>query len=94
MLLGSFDWMQLEECALDVAPGDLLIFYTDGVTEAMNADHQLFGEERFRAAVAARARAGAQQILESVVDAIKTHTGDTPQSDDVTLLVVKRHPLS
>ncbi len=94
MLLGSFDWMQLDECEIGVAPGDLLIFYTDGVTEAMNADYQLFGEERFRAAVAARAEAGAQQILDSVVDAIKAHTGDMPQSDDVTLVVVKRHPLS
>jgi sigma-B regulation protein RsbU (phosphoserine phosphatase) len=94
MLLGSLDSIQLEERELDMAPGDLLIFYTDGVTEAMNSDHQLFGEERFRAAVAARAEAGAQQILDSVVDAIKAHTGDTPQSDDVTLLVVKRHPLS
>jgi sigma-B regulation protein RsbU (phosphoserine phosphatase) len=94
IVLGIFENIELEEREIEVTPGDFLIFYTDGVTEAMNAEDELFGEERLRAAVAAAApEASAQQVLEAVVDAVNAFTGDTPQSDDLTLFVVQRHPL-
>ncbi len=92
IILGAFEQIQLEECAIDVAPGDLLVFYTDGVTEAMNATHQPFDTERLQAAVTARPDASAQEVVEAVVDAVRAFTGDAPQSDDLTLFVVKRCP--
>jgi len=90
VILGMFEDIALEERQIDVAPGDLLVFYTDGVTEAMNAAGELFGEERLQATVTANQSASAQQVLEAIIDALKTFTGDTPQSDDLTLCVVRR----
>ena len=91
IVLGAFPEIELEECEIEVAPGDLLVFYTDGVTEAMDADHQLFETERLQAAVAAKPHASTQEILEAVVDAVRAFTGDAPQSDDMTLVAVKRN---
>ena len=82
--------MQLEPGHLALAPGDLLVFYTDGVTQARGVNGQLFGEERLRTTVATDPDASAQQVLEAVVKEIKAFTTDTPQSDDFTLFVVKR----
>jgi sigma-B regulation protein RsbU (phosphoserine phosphatase) len=92
VVLGILEDIELEEREIDVAPGDLLVFYTDGVTEAMNVDGQRFGEERLRAVVAATSGASTQQVLSTVVDAVRAFVGDVPQSDDLTLLVVKRCP--
>ncbi len=92
--LGVLEDIELEEREIDVAPGDLLVFYTDGVTEAMNTGGQQFDGERLRAAVAANPDASAQQILSAVVDAVRAFTGDAPQSDDLTLFVAKRCPLT
>jgi sigma-B regulation protein RsbU (phosphoserine phosphatase) len=94
IVLGILEDIELEEREIDVTPGDVLVFHTDGVTEAMDIAGQQFGEERLRATVAAIPNASAQQITSAVVDAVKTFTGDAPQSDDLTLLVVKRRPVT
>jgi len=93
IVLGVFEQVELEERQVEIAPGDLLIFFTDGVTEAVDADFQEFGTERLWEVVAANREASAQQVLQAVVEAVKAFTGDTPQSDDLTLFVVKRSPL-
>jgi sigma-B regulation protein RsbU (phosphoserine phosphatase) len=93
IVMGLFYDIDLEEREISVAPGDLLVFYTDGVTEAMNADKQLFGEDGLRAAVTAKPKASAQEVLDAIVQAVNTFTGNTPQSDDIALFVVKRHAL-
>jgi sigma-B regulation protein RsbU (phosphoserine phosphatase) len=90
IVLGVLDTIELEDRAIDVAPGDYLVFYTDGVTEAMDKDHRQFGEERLQRIVRATAGASAQQMLEAVVDSVQDFTGNSPQSDDVTLFVVRR----
>jgi serine phosphatase RsbU (regulator of sigma subunit) len=90
IVLGVLAGIDLEERAIDVAPGDMLVLYTDGVTEAMDADHRQFGRERLHAALAACAGAGARQALDSVVSVLGEFTGDTQQSDDITILVVRR----
>jgi sigma-B regulation protein RsbU (phosphoserine phosphatase) len=92
IVLGILEDIELEEREIDVAPGDVLVFHTDGVTEAMDIVGQQFGKERLWAAVAATPKASAQEIVAAVVDAVKAFTGDAPQSDDLTLLVVKRAP--
>ena len=90
IVLGVFERVHLEEGQIDIDPGDTLIFYTDGVTEAMNEHKELFGEPRLGQTVAANRSAGAQEMLEAIVNAVYDFTGDTPQSDDLTLFVVKR----
>jgi sigma-B regulation protein RsbU (phosphoserine phosphatase) len=94
IILGIFEDVELEERQIDVAPGDVLVFYTDGVTEAMDNDGHPFGQERLREAVAATPDVSAQQTLLAVVDAVNAFTGNASQSDDLTLLVVKRCPLA
>jgi sigma-B regulation protein RsbU (phosphoserine phosphatase) len=93
LILGAFPEVSLEEAEITVAPGDALIFYTDGVTEARNADDQFFGEERLEAVLAAHRGDGAEVLLQSVVTAVAQFVGSTPQSDDLTLVVVKRQAL-
>jgi serine phosphatase RsbU (regulator of sigma subunit) len=90
MVLGILDDFLLEEREITIEPGDFVIFYTDGVTEAMTADYQEFGEERLRRTAVAHAGAGAEAILWSIVDAVNTFTVGTAQWDDFTLFVVKR----
>jgi sigma-B regulation protein RsbU (phosphoserine phosphatase) len=92
IVLGALETIELEDRAIDVAPGDYMIFYTDGVTEAMDNDHRPFGEQRLRRVVKATAGAGAQEMLEAVVDAVQAFSGDAPQSDDLTLFVARRLP--
>jgi serine phosphatase RsbU (regulator of sigma subunit) len=91
-LLGAMAGIELEECQVDIEPGDLLIFYTDGVTEAMNAEHEFFAEDRLFAVVGANHGASAHHVLETIVDAVRAFAGDVAQSDDLTLLVVRRCP--
>lgn len=90
IVLGIFENIELEERQIEVASGDLLVFYTDGVTEAMNSEHRLFGEERLEAVITAHRQASAQELLEAIVEAVYAFTDQAPQSDDLTLFVVKR----
>jgi sigma-B regulation protein RsbU (phosphoserine phosphatase) len=89
-VLGIFEDLELAEFEIDLSPGDLLVFYTDGVTEAMNDHHQLFGEERLAAVIATNPAATPGQMLQAIVEAVNTFTGGAPQTDDLTLFVVKR----
>ena len=73
-----------------LAPGDLLILYTDGVTEAMNGDYEEFGIEPLQEIFAASPPKSAKEATETVFNAIKEFVGDTPQSDDITCLIVCR----
>jgi sigma-B regulation protein RsbU (phosphoserine phosphatase) len=92
IVLGVLPEIDLEERTIDVAPGDVLVLYTDGVTEAMDAENRMFGRDRLQAAVATCAGDSAQQAVESIVQALGEFTGGTQQSDDITILVVRRSP--
>jgi sigma-B regulation protein RsbU (phosphoserine phosphatase) len=89
-VLGAFPEVKPEECAIDLGPGDLLVFYTDGVTEARGPSRDLFGEKRLRATVEAHARGGAGQTKRALVGELEAFKAGTPQSDDLTLLIVSR----
>lgn len=73
----------------DFHAGSSLLLYTDGVTEAEAADRAQFGEARMRAALAAPAVDAAGSVRR-IVDAVDAFAGGHPQSDDVTLLLVRR----
>lgn len=92
-ILGAFRRIELVDCVVQLAPGDALVFYTDGVTEARNPSGEFFGDERLLEAALAGANgqtagAVALQILEAVTE----FTAGAPQSDDLTLVVVQRRP--
>ena len=70
-------------------PGETVILYTDGVTDAMNAAGDRFGDTAFRQAISG-AGAGAQAVGETVVKAVQRHVADRPQFDDITLVCLSR----
>ena len=90
MILGVFPQIELEERTTMLASGDQVVFFTDGVIEAMDIKQRMFGEDRLHAVITAHAQAGAADMVQAIVKAVKAFTGDTPQSDDFTLVVVKR----
>jgi serine phosphatase RsbU (regulator of sigma subunit) len=92
MFLGSLAGIELEERIIEVAAGDVLVFYTDGVTEAMNAQQEFFGTERLRAVVAGQTGASAQQVMDAILTEVHAFVGDATPSDDLTLFVVRRSP--
>jgi sigma-B regulation protein RsbU (phosphoserine phosphatase) len=90
IVLGAFEQIELEETRVDIAPGDVLVFYTDGVTEAINPQAQEFGVERLRGIIVSTASAGAQHILDSIVQTVDEFAQDAPPFDDLTMVVIKR----
>jgi sigma-B regulation protein RsbU (phosphoserine phosphatase) len=75
--------------ALDLAPGDVALLYTDGVTEALDGKGQMFEEERLRSVLKLSAAGSAEQILESVFQAVEDFSGKAEKSDDVSAVVIK-----
>jgi serine phosphatase RsbU (regulator of sigma subunit) len=90
MFLGFDDEATYEQRLQVIKPGDFIVFYTDGVTDAINAEDQLFGQERFEGLLADHRTASAAAILGIIKDAIKDFTGGIAPYDDITLLVAKR----
>lgn len=73
-------------------PGEALVVYTDGVTEAMNSEHALFKEERLGKTLTAIPHAcTARTIIDQVMGAVRAFVGSHPQSDDITLLALRWH---
>jgi sigma-B regulation protein RsbU (phosphoserine phosphatase) len=64
--------------------------FTDGVTEAVNTTYEEFGEKRLTATLGQLAKANCQQIIDSVKADVAAFVGEAEQSDDITLLAVKR----
>jgi sigma-B regulation protein RsbU (phosphoserine phosphatase) len=75
---------------IEVAPGDCLLFHTDGVKEAVDDHDGEFGMERLRESFRAHARLGAEAVIEGVQRDLKEFCGGAPQMDDVTLVAIER----
>ena len=87
MPLGLFDGIPYDQYQLQLQPEDMLYLYTDGVTEAMDEQHEQFGEARLRQTLAAMEPGfDAAGMLNSVQAAVKGHAGAAEQSDDITML--------
>jgi sigma-B regulation protein RsbU (phosphoserine phosphatase) len=71
-------------------PGDICLVYSDGITEAVNKDEELFGEERLSQVVTANSDDTAEDLIEKVFDAAGLHSSGLSQADDMTVVVVKR----
>ncbi|MCJ7813073.1 SpoIIE family protein phosphatase, partial [bacterium] len=78
------------EGQLTFQKGDLLLIYSDGITEAMNENEEEFGEENVITLVKKNLKMSADQLVNKVITDVKQHTGKRPQTDDITLIVMKR----
>ncbi len=88
--LGLLDDFSYLEQSLEIEVGDMLVIYSDGVTDAESPDGVEFGEPRLLEAVLAVCDEPAKVVLDSVVAAVSEHTRDTDPIDDITLVVVRR----
>jgi sigma-B regulation protein RsbU (phosphoserine phosphatase) len=89
-IVGVFDDIEFAEETLQLEQGDALVMFTDGVTEAFNPAFEAFGEERLDRILTAQTGQGSQHIIEAVKSAMKEFVDGAEQSDDVTMLVIKR----
>ncbi|WP_321475332.1 SpoIIE family protein phosphatase [uncultured Paludibaculum sp.] len=88
--LGMTRRAQYEQADVALHPGDTLVLYTDGVTEARNPQGEEFGEDRLLAALQAAPALGAQAAADYVLEAVKAFAAGAPQHDDITLIVARR----
>ena len=98
MLLGIDPAQRYSDGGVALDPGDVVLAYTDGASEAMNFDGKKFGAQRVRDALAsvleARPCASAQEIVDHVLWEIRRFTGLAPSSDDITLVAIRVMPES
>ncbi len=90
LILGVMEEFPYDSAMIDIEVDDVLILYTDGITEAMNADEEEFGLERTLAVITAHADQSAADIQQALLDAVNAHASGHTQSDDITLMVIKR----
>jgi serine phosphatase RsbU (regulator of sigma subunit) len=89
-VLGFLEEIDFEEDHVSLKPGDRVVFYTDGISEAANGSGELFGEERLYEAVHAVPRdLPARAIAERVLESLRAFLGDVEPQDDMTLLVIR-----
>ncbi|WP_054774271.1 PP2C family protein-serine/threonine phosphatase, partial [Methylogaea oryzae] len=89
-LAGLFPGLQYKVGERDFPAGSLLLLYTDGVTEAEAADGGIFGDDTLRHLLAGIAAHDTDACVERIVAAVDAFAGDHPQSDDITLLAIRR----
>ncbi len=93
LLVGMLPDTPYEEEAIVLAEGDRVVLYTDGVTEAANAEGEMFGEERLYALLAAAPlRDTAEQLVGRVLDGVREFLGDTEAGDDITVMALRVRP--
>ena len=88
--IGVLDDTLWEKSSVKMQPGDLLVMYTDGVTEAEDEFEDFFGEERLQAVASANIGRSVDIIEGKVVTAVLDFVGDAPQFDDITLMILAR----
>ena len=86
IILGSFDIAKYRSHTITLTPGDQLVLYTDGVTEAFSATDELYGEERLMAFLESHAREHPHAIVDSLRSDVSRWASGTEQSDDITIL--------
>lgn len=90
MALGVVDDAHWQRDRVQIAPGQLLFLYTDGVVEAQNHNEEMFGPERMLRVMQQQVGRPARQAQDAVIAAIQDFTATDSQSDDITLVVVRR----
>jgi PAS domain S-box-containing protein len=90
--IGIARTMEIGETTFSLRPGDFLVFYSDGVTEATSPGGELFGMERFEALLAHCREETAEAIAAAVAVEVRNFSSGLPLSDDLTVLVLKARP--
>lgn len=94
ILLGAYDAFIPEEKLCFLQPGDFVVFFTDGITEARNAAGDFLDDEGLEAIITSRQWSGAEELLAAIIAAVDEFAAGVPQADDFTVVVMRRKPLA
>ena len=86
MALGFLPCAAFENVTLELKPGQYVLTYTDGITEAENSEHTLFGEQGLEMALSGLESLSARTVVEALLAAVRAHSAGTEQSDDIAIL--------
>ncbi len=89
MLIGVLDDVEYEEHSMELVIGDVLVLYTDGITEAKNLAGEMFGERRLEKVIKQNCQRSAREILDAIYNAVYEHSMGVTQYDDITTIVMK-----
>lgn len=89
-VLGIFHAASYQHRALQLSKGDILVVYSDGLTDAENSAGKMLGKRRLREIIQLEAPAGSKAVEEAFLRAIGDFTQGVPQTDDITFLVVEK----
>lgn len=89
-VLGFLEGVKYQEEAVRLDSGDMLVMYSDGITDAEDRQGRPFGEQRLCDVAQAHLAEPANLVVESILDAVRAHAGGHGQSDDMTVVVVRR----
>ncbi len=90
VVLSIMEFFPYEEEVTPLHPGDMLVIYSDGIPEAMNSNEELFTDTRLGELLEQCTKFSAAEVIDKAFAAAKAHAGSWPQSDDMTMVVVKR----
>ena len=90
MLLSCFEDTEYDEEEMFFEKGSTLVVFTDGITEAMNIEKEEFSEERLENILVNNLDKTSKLITESILNEVHLHVGNNPQSDDITIMIIKR----
>jgi sigma-B regulation protein RsbU (phosphoserine phosphatase) len=89
MVIGMFAQATYEEARVDLKSGDVLVAFTDGVTEALNIKEEEYGEERLKELLKSVMHLPVGEMSTLITAALREWIGEAPQHDDLTFLVLK-----
>jgi serine phosphatase RsbU (regulator of sigma subunit) len=89
-VLGMFDSASYQSRTLHLDKGDILVVYSDGLTDAQNQQEEMFGEERLLKIIQQEAPSGSHALEQKLLQEIEEFTQDMPQNDDITFVVVEK----
>ena len=87
--VGALDDAEYTQVVLQLSPSDVIVLYTDGITEAINDREEMFDVPRFIEIIRKNGDSSAQEIVDEIIRSVFAFTGSQPQFDDITLMVVK-----
>jgi serine phosphatase RsbU (regulator of sigma subunit) len=90
MIVGAFPFARYESAALRLEPGDILLAYSDGLTEAENPQGEMLGEDRVKNVMLEEAPSGSERLEKQLLDTIQTFTAGRSLTDDITLIILER----
>ena len=89
LILGMLPDVSYEKGSITLQKGDTVIMYTDGITEAMSKKEEEFGEERLIAICKQWSSSSVSEIKDVIISSVRSFSGEAPQNDDITLIVLK-----